>query len=147
LTYLNQPAFTAAYGNVTTIADLSYYNQPYYASICDIMRTCGDYSIQGDVNIDGVVNQDDVTDFVAGWRYTNGAGAGDYISWTNGDLNRDGTTNVLDFFLLRDNYPGQIPASAMAALGMGGGVPEPSAGVLAFLAALFLSAAARRISR
>ena len=43
--------FTAVYGNVTTMAALSHYNQNYPKSISDIMTRLSDYSIMGDVNL------------------------------------------------------------------------------------------------
>jgi hypothetical protein len=144
--YDHQPGGTAIPGNATFFSDLSYYNQAYSQSICDIMKSCGGYSpVAGDVNIDGFANDDDVDAFVAGWMYNNGAGAGDYISWTKGDLNLDGMTNVADFILLRGALNGQFPAAAIASLGLGGlAVPEPSAVVLTLLSTTFLAAAARR---
>lgn len=162
LIYNSQSVAWGVYGDVTTFADLSYYNKAYQGSICDIMKSCGDYSTVGDVNLDGIVSgngtgpatTDDVTAFVAGWDYTNGATSGDYDSWTHGDLNRDGTTNVTDFFLLRNALNGQISSGALAALfggqvpseagGGGNAVPEPTAAVLAIVTLLGYGLASRR---
>ncbi|MCI0335225.1 MAG: PEP-CTERM sorting domain-containing protein [Planctomycetes bacterium] len=151
LIYGNQPRTYAVYGNSTTFADLSYYNQPYKLSICDIMKTCGNYSIMGDVNLDGLVtgngtglaSDDDVSAFVEGWGFNNLAGRGDYDSWTNGDLNLDGQTNVSDFLLLRGALNAPIASGAMQAL-FGAGVPEPSSAMLAMLAAASLAFRRRR---
>jgi hypothetical protein len=150
LIYGNQPRTYAVYGNSTTFADLSYYNQPYKSSICDVMKTCGSYSIMGDVNLDGDVTgdgtglatADDVAAFVAGWGTDNLAGKGDYETWTKGDLNLDGLTDVEDFLLLRGALNGPIGSGAMMALF--GAVPEPSSAILAALAAAFLAARVRR---
>lgn len=164
LVFNNQSVAWGVYGDATTFSDISYYNKAYQGSICDIMKTCGNYSTVGDVNVDGVVSgngtgpasSDDVTAFVAGWNYTNGATSGDYDSWTHGDLNRDGTTNVADFFLLRNALNGQISSGALAALfgshlpgGASGGsgvVPEPHTAMLAIFAAA-LAATTRRDRR
>ena len=80
------------------------------------MKTCGSYSIIGDVNLDGSVTgdgtgatiADDVSAFVAGWGNDNLAGLGDYDSWTKGDLNLDGVTNVEDFVMLRGALNGPV---------------------------------------
>jgi hypothetical protein len=161
-TYPSQPSGTAIYGeisggaggapiastgNATFYSDLSYYNQAYGQSICDIMKTCGNYSIVGDVNVDGVisgngtgpVSSDDISAFIAGWRFNNGVGAGDYLSWTKGDLSRDGKVDAADFFLLRQAFGGagggtSIPDAVGAALLGISVVPEPSAIVLLVLA-------------
>ncbi len=121
LTYNNQSTSYGVYTDATTFTDLSYYNQPYQGSICDVMKTCGNYSTVGDVNLDGIVSgdgtgsaqTDDVTAFVAGWNYDNGAGAGDYLSWTHGDMNRDGRTDVYDFLLLRSILNGPISGARL----------------------------------
>jgi hypothetical protein len=140
-TFTDQPA-AAVYGNATTMADLSYYNQDFLHSIKDIIDSHPDYSIIGDVNLDGIVSGDgtgaasvdDVSALVAGWRYNNGTGQGTITSWKNGDMNRDGRTDVVDFLRLRGALNGQISPTAMAALFGGSAVPEPSAFLLAALA-------------
>jgi hypothetical protein len=145
----NQPRTYAVYGNSTTFADLSYYNQPYRFSICDIMKTCGSYSIMGDVNLDGevigdgtgIASIDDVTAFVAGWGNNNQFGDGDYDTWTKGDLNLDGATNVVDFLLLRGALNGPINSSVMSSLF--GGVPEPNSSLLALIAGAFFAVMVR----
>jgi hypothetical protein len=144
--YENQPLFTAMYGNATIMADLSRYNQNYPRSISDIMSRLSDYSIMGDVNLDGVVTgngtgpalSDDVTAFVAGWRYDNGTGIGTVTSWKHGDLNRDGRTDVADFLKLRSGLNGPISSSIVATLFDSGDIPEPSTAMLAMLAASLL---------
>jgi hypothetical protein len=150
ITLDNQPTSYALYGNSTTFADLSYYNQAYQLSICDIMKTCGAYSVMGDVNLDGNVtgngtgptSSDDVSALVSGWGDDNFEGRGDYATWTKGDLNLDGATNVDDFLLLRSALHGPINSDVMIALF--GAVPEPSSVALAALAGAFLAATARR---
>ncbi len=161
LIYNNQATSWGVYSDATTFADLSYYNQPYQGSICDVMKSCGNYSMVGDVNLDGMVSgdgsgpsqTDDVAAFVAGWEFNNGAGAGDYNSWTHGDMNHDGKTDVSDFFLLRSALNGQISSATLTALfggqspfdGGGSIVPEPSSACLTLLAAgLFLFGTRRR---
>jgi hypothetical protein len=147
--------FTAVYGNAATIADISFYNRPYLGSICDVMKSCGNYSMNGDVNLDGVVSgdgtgawaTDDVTAFAQGWQFNNDAGKGDYVSWTNGDLNQDGTTNVADFFLLRGALQGAGAGAGIGSLselvGSAAGVPEPAALVLVAFGAGLLSCGRR----
>jgi hypothetical protein len=153
-TYADQPG-AAVYGNATTMASLSYYNQDYLHSIKDIIESHPDYSIIGDVNLDGIVSGDgmgsatidDVAAFVAGWKYNNGLGRGTITSWKNGDMNRDGKTDVMDFLRLRGALNGQIAPAAMAALFGGSAVPEPSALLLAVLACSAASFSAARLRR
>jgi hypothetical protein len=148
-----QPSGTAVYGNATTMTNLSYYNQEYLNSIQDIIESHPDYSIVGDVNLDGLVSGngtgaasiDDVTAFILGWQYDNGLGQGTITSWKSGDMNRDGKTDVLDFLRLRAALNGQISDAALAALFGGSAVPEPSTLVLAILACVApFSLSARR---
>jgi hypothetical protein len=145
------------YGNGTIVSDLWYYNQNYDNSIREIIDSHPNYSYIGDVNLNGTVAgtgtgaaaSDDVTAFVAGWGYNNGTGIGTVTSWKNGDLTRDGKTDVLDFLQLRAALNGEISASVIATLfgsagvpGESSGVPEPSA--LAIITVAFLALAARR---
>ena len=157
-TYDNQPGpfsspaalSTAVYGNYTLFADLSYYR----GEILNIINAHKEYSIIGDVNLDGVVSgnglgpsaTDDVTAFAAGWMYQQAVG--DVTSWKKGDLNLDGITNVDDFFLLRDALQSAGAGAGITSLGdiLGGGagVPEPSALFLAMLGAGLLAGRRRR---
>jgi hypothetical protein len=99
----------AIYGSQTFFADLTYYHD----AIMNIMEQNADYSIIGDINLDGAVTgfgtgswaSDDVTAFVAGWGYDNGTGTGTITSWKNGDLNRDGKTDADDYSLLANALP------------------------------------------
>ncbi len=162
LIYNNQVVTNGIYGDATTFTDLSYYNTPYQGSICDVMKSCGNYSAVGDVNLDGIVSgngtgpaqSDDVTAFVAGWKYNNGAGAGDYLSWTHGDMNHDGQTDVSDFLIVRSALNGEISGAALTALfganvpqfpiDGAGIVPEPPIASLILSALAGLALAARR---
>ena len=81
--------------------------------------------VEGDVNQDGVFNQQDVTAFIAAWKPL----AGEYFlggvdSYANGDLNFDGELNLKDVFKLRQS----IQASGLDAdmLGRLAQVPEPT---------------------
>jgi hypothetical protein len=158
-TYPNQSANAAVYGNSSLISDLTYYNQSYPNSLRHIIDSHPNYSHIGDVNLDGVVSgdgtgppeTDDVTAFVLGWGFNNGAGAGTITSWKSGDLNGDGKTDVQDFLLLRGAFNGGISSAVVATLFGSAGVnfdamavPEPSAAALALLAALSLLHRRRR---
>jgi hypothetical protein len=151
-TYTDQPFGTAIFGNTTMFTDLSRYNQNYFHSLKDIIASHPDYSLMGDVNLDGIVSgngtgpaaADDVAAFVAGWNYNNGIGQGTITSWKNGDLNRDGRTDVADFLRLRSALNGQISSAVVPALFGAGGVPEPSTALLAAVAATFFALVRRR---
>lgn len=136
--YENQPGITAIYGNYTTFADLTYYRP----DILRIMGANSDYSLQGDLNLDGVVSgttaggvpTGDLAAFVDGWGFDNGAGVGSIASWKNGDLNHDGRTDYLDFILLRSAFKATgVDVTAEALFGRAT-IPEPAGFALALFA-------------
>ncbi len=91
-------------------------------------------SILGDVNIDGDVDEDDVTDFVAGWL-TEFPVAG-VESWMHGDLDLDGITDLPDAFLLHEALAAQGSAFDFGLLPAS--VPEPNTASLIAAAASVL---------
>ncbi len=130
-----QPSNFAPYGGGTTFADLTFYRN----EILNIMNAHTNYSIPGDVNLDGVLSgngtgiaaTDDVTAFVQGWNWQQAQA--NVESWKKGDLNLDGVTDVDDFFLMRtalNNAGLGGGASSLSGLFSSGGVPEPSSLVL-----------------
>jgi hypothetical protein len=159
-TYTDQPGHWAVYGNTSMISDLSYYNKNYLAgdkaqgrfSIKDIIEGHPDYSMMGDVNLDGIVSGngsgaasvDDVAAFIAGWNYNNGTGRGSITSWQNGDLNHDGRTDVSDFLKLRGALNSKVTSATLASLLGISEVPEPSTGLLVLLGVSMLGLSARR---
>ncbi len=160
-TFENQPGplsnppstSTAIYGNYTTFADLSYYNQAYSGSISDIMNTHPYNAVLGDINFDGVVSgtttngvpTGDIAAFVAGWGYNNGTGVGTYGSWLKGDLSQDGKTDAADFLLLRGVLnPAGAGGLTLESLLSGVGVPEPTSLCLALAGAGFFACSRRR---
>lgn len=54
--------------------------------------------VEGDVNMDAVVDEDDVAAFVQGWDHKQSEG--DINSWQLGDMNLDGETSILDAVIL-----------------------------------------------
>ncbi len=148
------------------MTDLSYYYhsnpaQDYAFSISDIMRTHSNYSLTGDVNLDGVVSgtgsgsvaTDDVSAFIAGWGANSGTGVGTISSWNLGDLSgpagqRDGRTDVYDFLALRNSINSPVGLAALeqffSSVAGSGGVPEPASGVLAILAFTWIASGLRR---
>jgi hypothetical protein len=159
-TYTEQPFNSAVYGNTSMISDLSYYNQNYSDadnalgrfSIKDIMENHADYSMMGDVNLDGIVSgngtgpasSDDVTAFINGWNYNNATGRGNITSWKHGDLTRDGRTDVNDFLKLRGALNAQVSGAVLASLFGSAVVPEPSTALLLILGASLLGVVACR---
>jgi hypothetical protein len=147
--YTDQPGSSAVYGNTSMISDLSYYNKNFSASdkaqgrfsIKDIIEGHADYSMMGDVNLDGIVSGngtgaasvDDVAAFIAGWNYSSPTGKGSITSWKNGDLNRDGRTDVSDFLRLRGALNNQVTSARLASVLGIAVIPEPSTGLLVIL--------------
>ena len=76
--------------------------------------------LAGDLNADGLVNQDDIDAFVAGWRTTGHATVQEQVM--HGDLNLDGTTDLADWHLFRVGFNMSSNAGLL--------VPEPSLGWL-----------------
>ena len=95
--------------------------------------------IVGDVNQDGQVNgdgsgpweSDDITAFIAGWKTT--GWLTNYDRFTNGDLNLDGATNLLDWYILSASHQ-DAGSLDLATLLNGRAVPEASSLLLATMA-------------
>lgn len=158
-----QAGTLAAFGNDTFFTDLSqahYRNQinallandfDAFESASGLTTDLTGYSINGDINLDGVVSgdgtgsitTDDVAAFVSGWRHQQATA--DVYSWQKGDLNLDGRTDLSDFALLRDAFNGSISASQLSTLIGVTATPEPSTLALATLAAAGLLGRRRRI--
>jgi len=132
--YVNQPADTSVFGQLTAFSDLSY---EHYNDEINGWLNLDRYSRIGDVNLDGVVSgdgtgswaTDDVTALVDGWGWDQDDA--DIISWKKGDLNQDGITDLLDFVELRSQLPGATAASLNLQQLLSGNhgstvVPEPS---------------------
>lgn len=122
----------AAFGTVTTFADLTFYKE----QIENVMNSHPNYSLVGDINLDGNVTgdgsgswaTDDVTAFIQGWNWQQPQP--NVESWKKGDINQDGITNVADYFLMRNALAASGAGSGSSALAglltSGGGVPEPA---------------------
>ena len=84
--YTNQETIqfnqASLYGNASTFADLATYN----SAITTILAAHPDYSVVGDLNLDGVVDQNDLNTFVANWGYNSGTSLGSMTTWKKGDL-------------------------------------------------------------
>ena len=83
--------------------------------------------IDGDANLDGIVNILDLSLLSGNWQQTGKA-------WGDGDFNGDGTVNILDLSVLSGNWQATVAAAegiAFATTATAGGVPEP--GTLALL--------------
>jgi T5SS/PEP-CTERM-associated repeat protein len=90
-------------------------------------------SLDGDINLDGVVNGLDIAAVSSHWLQTGSAAI-------NGDVNGDGVVNGLDIALISSHWLQTGGAGA----GSGAAAPEPSSLVLAALGALALLAYRRR---
>ena len=122
---VGQPANTAVFGNASFYANLNdYVNQ--IASITKLHP-----SIDGDANLDGIVDRADFA--ILNANYKTGS------TWTQGDFNLDGQVNFADFQALELNFGGDansvITQSEINAISGATGVPEPgTVGVLALAA-------------
>lgn len=90
--------------------------------------------VKGDINFDGVLDVNDITAFIAGWKSASdlpGAGPdfGDYFTLGLGDLDFDGGTDIDDWIALRNTG---IAAGIAAFSAVNPSlVPEPSAACIA----------------
>jgi autotransporter-associated beta strand protein len=89
------------------------------------------YTVYGDANLDGRVDQADMSLLMANYNHT---GAG----WSQGDFNYDGRVDGGDFNIVLSSFYQSVAISAAAS------VPEPGSAVLAAVAGLCLLAGARR---
>ena len=114
----------ALYGNASAFADLSAYS----SAIASIQAAHQDYSIVGDLNMDGVVDAGDLNTFVANWGYNNATGQGSITSWKHGDLTHDGKVDVNDFFRWRNDVGIASASSLETMLGssLSNSIPEPA---------------------
>ncbi len=99
-----------------------------------------------DVNLDGVVDQDDVTAFSPNWltvQTLNGVQIGDWNSRQDGDLNFDGAINLADAIILNQGLLA-AGAGALDFASLGATTPEPSTLSLLLFATLAFT---RRRSR
>jgi len=111
--------------------------------------------IDGDVNQNGVffgdgtgpAETDDISAFISGWLSTGLPGLqGTYESYTHGDINFDGTTDLDDAFELRLFLAQQgVSSPALVAL-INGEIPEPTTFVLVMSLITALTAARCRLS-
>ena len=143
LIFDNQRSDWAVFGDATAFADLSVYHD----AIVGIMDANPEYSIMGDINLDGIVSgdgsgsieTDDLSAFIAGWN--NDAAVATVETWKLGDLDLDGDTDLHDFALLRGAYPS---AAGLTSLLAGAAVPEPSTFLLMLILGLGSFWATRR---
>lgn len=100
--------------------------------------------IKGDVTNNGVFDATDRTAFIAGWmqrRLVNGVQIGDMASYSQGDLNFDGITNINDLLIMQQALTGTgLGAISPAELG----IPEPASLLLASFAVIPFAARRRR---
>lgn len=98
-----------------------------------------EFGMMGDLNLDGIVDNDDVDAFVGGWGGTQAAAGLD--TWRTGDMNQDGATNLADFLLVRGRLSPDFGAQVGLATQLAAGsavVPEPGSLLIATLGALAL---------
>jgi hypothetical protein len=97
-------------------------------------------NVFGDLDLDGVLDGQDWLLLAAGAE-TDLTGLSPTEAYLRGDLDGDGVNSVIDFGLFKDAYEQAHGGGSFAA--MLAEVPEPAAGLLAALAAVFAAPAAR----
>jgi hypothetical protein len=101
--------------------------------------------VAGDLNHSGSLTQADKDAFIAGWmdkKIINGLQIGDLQTYSQGDINFDGITNIHDLVLMQDALSG-AGVSPITANDLSG-VPEPAAAALLLLAMAGTSLLTRR---
>lgn len=134
-TYENQPQLAVAFGTYTSFADLTYYRN----EILNIMNSHTNYSVMGDVNLDGAVTSADITAFVQGWNLPL-VGTQSVEWWKRSDLDLNGVRDYHDFFLMRNALMSSGLGASVATLSLllgPGVVPEPATIALVVAAAGF----------
>jgi hypothetical protein len=99
----------------------------------------------GDVDNNGMLNQADKDDFIAGWmneHLVDDVRVGDLNSLASGDLNFDGITDIFDLAIMQNALTGNGLSAITAAELHSSRVPEP-AGALAAVLLLALGATIR----
>ena len=89
------------------------------------------YTLEGDTNLDGVVDTIDFTRLASTFNETG-------MHWSDGDSNFDGAVNALDFNALASNFGNSLPDAALSAT-LGAQVPEPASAGLLLVAGLIAS--------
>ena len=133
----------AVFGNASAFADLSSYR----TQILDVINANQDYSLVGDLNLDGAAGgAADLAAFIAGWRYNNGTGLGTITSWKMGDVTHDGKTDLADFLRFRSglNVAAGAELTELMTSYVSAGVPEPSTAMLNLGPAILFALRARR---
>ncbi len=141
--YTGQDSTWAVYGDASAFADLSSYR----SNILSIMSAHQDYSVAGDLDLDGVPGTaSDIAAFVNGWGSNNHTGQGTIASWKLGDLNRDGKTDFADFLKFRSGLSPGAGAALDSMMGglISSGVPEPSTMFLAIGSAILFALCGRK---
>lgn len=113
-------------GGQTVLADVTHYRQAILDATPDLPIV-----LMGDVNMDGSVDDDDLSLLLSNW----GTGA----TWAMGDLSGDGSVGDDDLSLLLSNWGAGPPPAPT-----GAGVPEPTAAVIVVLGAVLLLVRRRR---
>ena len=104
------------------------FNTSYHMGFLDMPAIDMEPSLQGDCNLDGRVDINDLTIVLSHYGLAD-------MTWKTGDLIGDGTVDINDLTIVLTHY-GQTAGSATAGCGVSA-VPEPSA--LALLALAFLA--------
>jgi len=86
--------------------EVTYQSSAGNTQSFSIAVTIGNGAVPGDVDQDGDLDMNDVTQFIAGWR-SDTSELDDTAKLMQGDLNLDGTTNFSDWVILRQAWIAQ----------------------------------------
>jgi hypothetical protein len=114
---------TAAFGDTSLLADISFYRSQILALV----------PLPGDLNGDGIVNTQDLAIVSSEWLQT-GAGL-------TGDVNGDGIVNAQDLAFVSSNWTSATSNASLslgASTGTGSQVPEPTSALLAVVGGMVL---------
>ncbi|MEO1497740.1 MAG: hypothetical protein AAFV43_11380 [Planctomycetota bacterium] len=149
--YLNSGQSASApvpvYGNHSGISDLS--TQAYYDQIADL-RASNEYSIIGDMDLDGIVSGEilgetatgDLARIVDNYGMTHAEQ--DAQAWVHGDLNMDGVTDIGDFVLWRGAAAGAVSVQQFALAVGSSSIAVPEPGMLALALSAMAAGGGRR---
>ena len=123
------------------VLDLNVDNDWIAQKITELETMGGITISEGDVNLDGIVDNNDITVFVSNWlaeKAFNGQRVGDWTTRQMGDVNYDGTVDLFDWQILRSDHVNGANLTLADALAGVYSVPEPASSAMMLLGCVLL---------